>query len=152
VNITSGEDLTLNETSEAMAYIQSLCDEDEVNIYFGTVVDPNLEGQVRITVLATGFNPYSPEGRKASEATYATPVETTPTPPADVASPTPATSAPAPLPKIETRRPFVFPPVNIANEKAASRSGQQDTAEVYDESDLDIPAFIREHRKRQQQG
>ena len=32
VNITSGDDLTLAETSEAMIYIQSLCDQDEVNI------------------------------------------------------------------------------------------------------------------------
>ena len=58
VNITSSDDLTLAETSEAMEYIQSLCDQEEVNIIFGTVVDSSLESTVRITVLATEFNPY----------------------------------------------------------------------------------------------
>ncbi len=151
VNITSDDHLTLNETSEAMAYIQSLCDEDDANIYFGTVVDPTMDGQVRITVLATGFNPYTSEGRRVSEATYSAPTDV-PVTAGSVASTAPAATGPAPLPKIESRRPFVFPPVNITTDKAAARSGQQDTAEVYDESDLDIPAFIREHRKRQQQG
>lgn len=147
VNITAGEDLTLNEASEAMAYIQSMCDEEEASIYFGTVVDESLEGAVRITVLATGFNPYSPEGRKVAEATYSAP-EPAPVPTTPVNGTTPAPTGPAPLPKVE-RKPFTFPNVNITD-KAASRSGQQDTSEVYDESDLDIPAFIREHRKRQE--
>ncbi|MBI3721049.1 MAG: cell division protein FtsZ, partial [Fimbriimonas ginsengisoli] len=62
VNVTSGEDLTLSEANEAMQYIQQLCDAEEANIFFGTVVDPSMEGSVRVTVLATGFNPYSPEG------------------------------------------------------------------------------------------
>ena len=162
VNITSSEDLTLNETSEAMAYIQSLCDEEEANIFFGTVVDPELEGSVRITVLATGFNPYSSEGRRVAEATFAAPVENAapastsapanPSGTATTATPTnPSPHVPGPLPRVEPRKPFVFPPVNITGDnKAASRSGQQDTNEVYDESDLDIPAFIREHKRKQQ--
>ncbi len=148
VNITAGEDLTLSEASEAMAYIQSMCDEDEAAIYFGTVVDDSLDGAVRITVLATGFNPYSPEGLKVAEATYSTPAETIQAPLTTPATGPTQNGTPAPLPKID-RKPFTFPNVNIT-EKAASRSGQQDTSEVYDESDLDIPAFIREHRKRQE--
>jgi len=153
VNITSSEDLTLNETYEAMAYIQGLCDESDANIYFGTVVDPAMEGSVRITVLATGFNPYSAEGRRVADATYSTPVVTPVTDePVSTAPAAPRVASPSPLPRVEARKPFVFPPVNITGERAASRSGQQDTTEVYDESDLDIPAFIREHRKRQQQG
>ncbi len=153
VNITSSEDLTLNETYEAMAYIQGLCDESDANIYFGTVVDPSMEGSVRITVLATGFNPYSAEGRRVADATYSTPVVAPVSEePVSTAPAAPRVASPSPLPRVEARKPFVFPPVNITGERAASRSGQQDTTEVYDESDLDIPAFIREHRKRQQQG
>lgn len=151
VNITSSEDLTLTEASEAMAYIQSLCDADDANIFFGTVVDPEMDGSVRITVLATGFNPYTSEGRRVAEATYATPMEAaTPSTP-EQASPTQVTT-PGPLPRVEPRKPFVFPPVNIAGagtDRAANRTGQQDPSEVYDESEIDIPAFIREHRKRQ---
>jgi cell division protein FtsZ len=167
VNITSGEDLTLTETSEAMEYIQSLCDGTDANIFFGTVVDPEMEGQVRITVLATGFDPYSEEGRFAAEAANVKPVS------APVAAPVPTQPAPAnpvaPVATAETvsaatptepvsniypgakgaadRKPFQFPPVNIAG--GASRTQPQETQDVYDESDLDIPAFIREHKKRQ---
>lgn len=70
VNITSDDDLTLNEANEAMAYIQSLCDHEDANIFFGTVVDPELAGRVRITVLATGFAPQTGSGRAAAAATY----------------------------------------------------------------------------------
>ena len=151
VNITSSEDLTLNEASDAMDYIGSLCDDEDANIYFGTVIDPTMDGSVRITVLATGFNPYTPEGRRVAEATYSAPTET-PAPAEPVAVAAQHSAAPAPLPRVEARKPFMFPPVNISGERVASRTGQQDTSDVYDESDLDIPAFIREHRKRQQQG
>jgi len=151
VNITSSEDLTLTEASEAMAYIQSLCDADDANIFFGTVVDPEMDGSVRITVLATGFNPYTSEGRRVAQATYADSPEATASVTPEATTPTQVTP-PGPLPRVEPRKPFVFPPVNIANpgaDRAASRSGQQDPSEVYDESEIDIPAFIREHRKRQ---
>lgn len=151
VNITSSEDLTLTEASEAMAYIQSLCDAEDANIFFGTVVDPEMDGSVRITVLATGFNPYTSEGRRVAQATYADTPEATTSVTSEPAAPTQVTP-PGPLPRVEPRKPFVFPPVNIAGtgaDRAASRSGQQDPSEVYDESEIDIPAFIREHRKRQ---
>jgi cell division protein FtsZ len=55
VNVTSGQDLTLMEVSEAMELIRQGTDAEEANIIFGTVLDPRLEGGVRITVLATGF-------------------------------------------------------------------------------------------------
>jgi cell division protein FtsZ len=59
VNFTGDEDLTLAETAEAMHYINELCDSTEANIYFGTVIDPNMRGNVRVTVLATGFRSIS---------------------------------------------------------------------------------------------
>jgi len=55
VNVTSGNDLTLAEFSEAAAQIQDLCDQRDANIIIGWVPDASLEGEVRITVLATGF-------------------------------------------------------------------------------------------------
>ncbi|MCS6776975.1 MAG: cell division protein FtsZ, partial [Chthonomonadaceae bacterium] len=54
VNITSGNDLRLEEFYEAAQQIQQLCDQKEANIIIGWVPDPNLEGEVRVTVLATG--------------------------------------------------------------------------------------------------
>jgi len=55
INITGGPDLTLHEVNEASSLIQQAAHED-ANIIFGSVIDPNLAEEVRITVIATGFN------------------------------------------------------------------------------------------------
>ncbi|MBP8808015.1 MAG: cell division protein FtsZ [Kofleriaceae bacterium] len=55
INITGGPDLTLHEVNEASTLIQKAAHED-ANIIFGSVIDPNLTDEVRITVIATGFD------------------------------------------------------------------------------------------------
>jgi len=55
INITGGPDLTLSEIHEAASLIQEAAHED-ANIIFGSVIDANMEDQVRITVIATGFD------------------------------------------------------------------------------------------------
>jgi cell division protein FtsZ len=55
INVTGGPDLALVEVSEASAVIQEAAHED-ANIIFGAVVDPKMEGRVKITVIATGFD------------------------------------------------------------------------------------------------
>src|SRR5919106_1016919 len=55
INVTGGSDLSLIEVSEASAIIQEAAHE-EANIIFGAVVDPKMEGKVKITVIATGFD------------------------------------------------------------------------------------------------
>jgi cell division protein FtsZ len=55
LNITGGPDMTLFEINEASSLIQSEAHED-ANIIFGTVVDENMGDEIRITVIATGFN------------------------------------------------------------------------------------------------
>ncbi len=55
INITGGEDMTLHEVSEAANIIQEASDPD-ANIIFGTVIDRNMQGRVKVTVIATGFN------------------------------------------------------------------------------------------------
>ena len=54
-NITGGMDLTLFEVNEA-ADIISKAAHPEANIIFGAVQDPNYDGKVKITVIATGFD------------------------------------------------------------------------------------------------
>ena len=54
INVTGGEDMTLLEVSEAAQIIQEAADPD-ANIIFGTVIDRVLQGQVKVTVIATGF-------------------------------------------------------------------------------------------------
>lgn len=149
VNITSSDDLTLAEANEAMQYIQNLCDTDEANIFFGNVVDPEMDGTVRVTVLATGFNPYSKEGKKAAEATFSVSAPAAPAATAPISTPNPT---PTPQTPSASAQPTVSAMdfITAARERAnlSNRTPQPDTTNVFDESDLDIPAFIREHRQR----
>lgn len=55
INITGGPDLTLHEVNEAAHVIYEAADEDAL-IIFGSVIDPNMEGKVKLTVIATGFD------------------------------------------------------------------------------------------------
>ncbi len=54
INITGGLELSLSEVQEATALIYDSAHED-VNVIFGAVIDPDVSGEVRVTVIATGF-------------------------------------------------------------------------------------------------
>lgn len=54
-NITGGDDMTLYEVNEAASVIRETAHED-VNLIFGAVVDETMDEEVRITVIATGFD------------------------------------------------------------------------------------------------
>jgi cell division protein FtsZ len=54
INITGGNDMTLAEVDEAATLITANAHED-ANIIFGTVNSEKMEGQMRVTVIATGF-------------------------------------------------------------------------------------------------
>eukprot|EP00775_Hariotina_reticulata_P002452 gene2452-2755_t len=53
-NITGGSDLTLNEVNRVSQVVTSLAD-PAANIIFGAVVDPSYEGELHVTIIATGF-------------------------------------------------------------------------------------------------
>jgi cell division protein FtsZ len=55
LNVTGGNDLGLLEINEAAVVVQEAADPD-ANIIFGAVIDENLKDEVRITVIATGFD------------------------------------------------------------------------------------------------
>jgi cell division protein FtsZ len=55
LNITGGGDLTLNEINDAAEFIRQAAD-PEANIIFGAVVDPRMQDEVKLTVIATGFD------------------------------------------------------------------------------------------------
>ena len=59
LNITGGNDLGLFEVNEAAEIVQSASDSNS-NIIFGAVIDDNLGDEVRVTVIATGFDKSSP--------------------------------------------------------------------------------------------
>ncbi len=55
INVTGGPDMTLFEVHEAASVIQAAADE-EANIIFGTVIDPRMKDELKVTVIATGFD------------------------------------------------------------------------------------------------
>jgi len=67
VNITGGPDLGLNDVTKAMTIINNAVQED-ATVIFGTVTDENMQGEVKITVIATGFEMKSHSAVQAEKA------------------------------------------------------------------------------------
>jgi len=89
-NITGGSDLTLHEVSQAADIIYEAVDPN-ANIIFGAVIDERLQGEIRITVIATGFS-------QETQPQATTKTATVPQPKARSVSSPPATQQPAPEP------------------------------------------------------
>ncbi|MFB2921359.1 MULTISPECIES: cell division protein FtsZ [Aerosakkonema] len=85
-NITGGTDLTLHEVNAAAETIYEVVDPN-ANIIFGAVIDERLQGEIRITVIATGF---SGEVQSTPQARVAKVQPQRPIAPAPVVKPTPA--------------------------------------------------------------
>ena len=54
INITGGSSLALHEVNEAASLVKDAAYED-ANIIFGSVIDPDLDDEVMVTIIATGF-------------------------------------------------------------------------------------------------
>jgi cell division protein FtsZ len=91
-NITGGTDLTLHEVNAAAEIIYEVVDPN-ANIIFGAVIDERLQGEVRITVIATGFSPEAQQQQVAVKPTALPKRSVTP------ATPTTPTSIPDPKSK-----------------------------------------------------
>ncbi len=65
-NVTGGPDLTLFEVNQAAAIIKETAHPD-VNLIFGAVIDQNMSDEVRVTVIATGFERSGITVRRAAE-------------------------------------------------------------------------------------
>ena len=120
-NITGGADMTLFEINEAAAIIKESAHPD-VNMIFGAQVDETMGDEVRITVIATGFD--------QARTTRGMAARPTPQRPARSVEPAPA---PAGEREGEQRTPFAPPP-------------SPDSPVVYDEDDIEIPTFLRKRR------
>jgi cell division protein FtsZ len=134
INVTGGPDLSLLEVSEASTIIQEAAHED-ANIIFGAVIDPELGGRVKITVIATGFDRV--DSRPATTTQSTTPVDL-----AQYSTRTKAVEPPAAMAmsRTITRRSTVSlsPPMAMA-------AGAEDQAieGMEEPSPLDVPAFLR---------
>ncbi len=72
INVTGGEDLTLAEVNEACAIIQQAAD-DDANVIFGLVQDREMKDQVKISVIATGFEAPAAIASRTAAAVSPTP-------------------------------------------------------------------------------
>ncbi len=69
LSITGGSDMSLYEVNEASSLIQSEAHED-ANIIFGTVIDESMGDEIRITVIATGFEDITKKKQLPSNITH----------------------------------------------------------------------------------
>jgi len=117
INFTGGADLSIHEVEEAARIVQEAAHE-EAHIIFGAVIDPQLSDEVRMTVIATGF-----DHKKESVGVPGKVVDL----------PRPSRPAPssAPAPVAPWRRKFADPRGEAAEEALG------------DGADLEVPAFLR---------
>jgi cell division protein FtsZ len=135
INVTGGADLSLMEVSEASSIIQEAAHE-EANIIFGAVIDPQLKGKVKITVIATGFDRIGARHTAPSSGSQT---------PVDLHAYTTSVRASAhnPIDLTQTpRQAFARrPPVDLPLARAVNGEDQMTGEEEL--SEYDKPAFLR---------
>lgn len=125
MNITGGESLSLFEAQEAADIVQDAADED-VNMIFGTVINPELQDEIVVTVIATGFDdkPAS-QGRKSGNSSFGASATTS--------------SAASSSSKEDT-----YSPSHSSNSQSSESVSERNHAT----KDDDIPSFIRNREER----
>jgi len=137
LNISGGSDLGLFEINAAAELVAEAA-HPEANIIFGAVIDDALGDEVRVTVIAAGFDAGTPRTRpdrlRAARSAPAAPA------PGPVATLTP----PAPEPERYVPEPVasrVAPPA--AAPKVTSRPERRPVVFIDDTDDLDVPDFLK---------
>ncbi|KOV85887.1 cell division protein FtsZ [Nocardia sp. NRRL S-836] len=105
LSIAGGSDLGLFEINESASLVQEAAHPD-ANIIFGTVIDDSLGDEVRVTVIAAGFDSGGPTHKKLEPTVLSSPQRTATGPIATAA----ATPAPAPQPVAQPPQPVVQAP------------------------------------------
>ena len=119
LSIAGGSDLGLFEVSAAAQLIEEAA-HDEANIIFGTVIDDALGDEVRVTVIAAGFDGGQPQ-KRVTRPVEQRPAQQRPAAPAPSASPAPPQASPMPGQRPAFSRP----------------------ADVDDDDELDVPDFMK---------
>ncbi len=117
-NITGGPNMTLFEVNQAAALIRETAHPD-VNMIFGAVIDPEMGDEVRITVIATGFERTGMPRRIVSR---------------------PVTN------QMLDGRPANRPLETVSVEAQVSQGGAEFRPQILDYDNLDIPTFLRNRK------
>jgi len=131
LNITGGKDLSLHEISEAANIVYEEAAED-AHIILGSVIDENLENEVKVTIIATGFE----QAEQKEEAVAQ-----------EVASPEPTLQAAQPVQEVVPTE--TSTPKEEYTEQAEAKTEEKEVVELskpepsVDPEDLDVPTFLR---------
>lgn len=134
MNITGGPDLKLMEVSDAAELIEEAA-HDDVNLIYGQVIDQEMKDQVKVTVIATGFEP----AEQYEEPVEEMQAEARQRRPSQIGMPYKSQqSTERPLARALNRRPD-----NQEQAKATVHARPQSTQAMFSEAEIDIPTFIR---------
>ncbi len=144
LSIAGPTDLTLHEVNQAADHITRVAHPD-ANIIFGAVVDDALGEEVRVTVIAAGFDKLINTPRDAQFESRLSRLLEEPTPlTTSMAEPTPLTvaTAAADQGEVEDEAPAPAPSILVEDEDEIFRPAPE--AVTFDaEEDLDIPDFLK---------
>jgi len=136
INITGSSRLGLHEVNEACSIIREAAECEDAQINFGVILNENMADAVKITVIATGFQPDQQAEPEAAQ------------PPMDrragAVKVRSAGSDPEPIPP-----PVVLPEPSVPIAPAAEElvaAAEQEAAIEFDMEDLDTPAYMRQGR------
>ncbi|MBZ5726936.1 MAG: cell division protein FtsZ [Acidobacteriia bacterium] len=133
INITGSSRLGLHEVNEACSIIREAAECDDVQINFGVIMNESMADAVKITVIATGFQPeHAPVAERRTNVTPVIRVQPPPPEPARAPVPPPAPVAP--------------PPVFLEPEPEPEPVLAAEPEPVLDMDDLDTPAYLRQGR------
>ena len=150
LSIAGGSDLGLFEINEAASLVQEAAHED-ANIIFGTVIDDSLGDEVRVTVIAAGFDStpqiIAPDRRTGRTVVEAGPGDARPTGSngPNGAPPYPARE-PAGQGGYQQSAPAPYAPATPAAAPPASHPGYppaQRQSRPIDDDDVDVPPFMK---------
>jgi cell division protein FtsZ len=142
-NITGGNNLSLFEVNEAAAIIKESA-HPECNLIFGAQIDENMGDEIRITVIATGFE-QSRAGRKLElQMQQRQPVQRPVQQQAPQQRPVQQQPAQPTYAPPQQEHPNTFVPQQRLAPQAPAQP--EFPARVYEEDDIDIPTFLRKRK------
>jgi cell division protein FtsZ len=149
VSITGGRDLTLFEVDEAATRIRDEADPD-ANIIVGATFDANLEGVVRVSVVATGIDNLAATREKSAEGSFtdlAGRLSNDRRRVPDRAPPPQYAAAPSLIPAGRQARPAAEPARTVAPQRLDPFGRAAPVRNAVEEKVLDVPVFLNRRAK-----